>query len=238
VVLVLLFGIIGGVIYAANTVNRATATAETNDRIAQTMRNNIAQIDPAVARPNPDPYLPTNGKLTLYDTMNDNTNKGFGWDEGNGCTFTGSVYQVNSANGCGAKNLELNNFAFEIQVDFTLVNGYQGASILFRFVPDSPRTFYVFSIYNDGTYAFEANATSLSGANITPIIKTATPSIAIHRGVSTNVIAIVAIGSTIDLYANNVKIDSITDSSSNYGGMVLSNDGSSVNFSNAKLWTF
>ncbi len=232
-VLVLLFGIVG----AAKTINRATATDAINSTIAQTNARNIAQLNPALVASNPDPYPPTNGKLTLYDPMHDNTNQGFGWQEDNNCKFTGTAYQVKS--GCSAYNIELNNFAFEITVDFTQTSSLQEADVFFRTV-GSPDTWYVFSIYNDGTYNFDAGATNLLGATVFPIPSTdsAIKSDAIHQGAQTNIIAIVAIGSTIDLYANGVKINSFNDSSSNYGGMFLSNTGSPVNFSNAKLWTF
>lgn len=236
-VTVLLLGIIGGVIaiHAATTINPAMATDAINSSIAQMNARNIAQLDPALVTANPDPYPPTNGKLTLYDPMHDNTNKGFGWQEDNDCRFTGTAYQVNLV--CSAKNLELNNFAFEIAVDFTQASSYQGASVYFRNV-DSPSTYYAFSIYNDGTYFFNAGATSLLGGRIDAISTSAIKSDAIHQGAQRNIMAIVAIGSTIDLYVNGVKINSFEDSSSNYGGLFLANADSPVNFSNAKLWTF
>ncbi len=234
--MVLLLGIMGGgLIYASRTVNRATATDAINSTIAQMNVRNIAQLDPALATANPDPYPPPNGKLTLYDPMHDNSNKGFGWEEGSGCTFTGTAYQVNGT--CSAINLELNNFAFEITVAFTQTSSPQGADVFFRNV-DSPNTDYVFTIHNNGTYDFDAGATSLLGGHVTPILVTSMTSDAIHQGAQTNVIAIVANGSTIDLYANGVKINSFEDSSSNYGGMFLANTDLPVNFSNAKLWTF
>ena len=128
--LVLILGIIGGaLIYVSTTVNRATATDATNSSIAQANARNIAQLVPALVASNPDPYSPTNGKLTLYDPMHDNSNQGFGWQEDNGCAFTGSAYQVNSS--CTANNLQLNNFAFEIEVDFTQASS-QGADGFFR----------------------------------------------------------------------------------------------------------
>ncbi len=233
-VLVLLFGSIGEVIYRANTIDRATATDAINSTIAQMNARNIAQLDPALAASNPDPYPPTNGKLTLYDPMHDNTNQGFGWQEGNVCMFTGTAYQVEGA--CSANNLELNNFAFEITVDFTQSSG-QGASVFFRDVP-SPDTFHAFTINNNGTYDFDVGAKTLLGGDVSPISLFGIQSDAIHQGAQTNTIAIVAIGSTIDLYANDVKINSFEDSSSNYGGLFLANTSSPVNFSNAKLWTF
>ena len=233
--LALLFASIGGVIYAANTVNRATATDAINSTIAQMNARNSAQLDPALAASNPDPYPPTNGKLTLYDPMHDNTNQGFGWEEDSDCIFTGTGYQVKLV--CNASNLEVNDFAFEITVDFTQTSSLQGADVFFRNVR-SPDTFYAFTIYNNGTYAFDAQATNLLGARVNPISLADIQSDAIHQGAQTNTIAIVAIGSTIDLYANGVKINSFEDSSSNYGSMFLAYDGSPVNFSNAKLWTF
>jgi serine/threonine protein kinase len=233
-VLVLLFGIIGGVIYASKTINRATATDAINSSIAQANARNIAQLDPALVASTPDPYPPTNGKLTLYDPMHDNSNQGFGWDEGNGCHFTGTAYQVNST--CTANNLQLNNFAFEIEVDFTQTSS-QYADVFFRNL-NSPDTWYAFTIYNNGTYDFESSATTLLGGRVTPILLTAIRSDAIHQGALTNTIAIVANGSTIDLYANGVKLNSFNDSSSNYGGMFLASGNPPVNFRNAKLWTF
>ncbi len=234
-VLVLLFGSFGGVIYAAKTVNPATATDAINSTIAQTNAKNIAQLDPALATSTPDPYPPTNGKLTLYDPMHDNSNQGFGWqDDNNYCKFTGTAYQVKGL--CGAANIELNDFAFEITVDFTQTDPSQSAQVEFRDAYP-PGTWYAFSIYGNGTYDFQAVAHNLLGAWVYPISLLGIQSDAIHQGAQTNTIAIVAIGSTIDLYANGVKLNSFEDNSSNYGGMNLSSFNS-ANFSNAKLWTF
>lgn len=236
-VLVLLFGGIGEVIYRSNTVNRAVANNGINSSITQTNAKNRTQISKSLATSNPDPYSPGNGKLTLYDSMHDNSNQGFGWDEGNGCTFTGSTYQIAStAPGCGAKNVELNDFAFEIEVGFTQ-KSIEAASIFFRFA-SSPETFYALRIYNDGTYDFEASATSLSGTQVIPIYKTGISSDTIRKGIQNNVIAIVAVGSTITLYINRMKVDSFQDDSSNYGTISLSSEDGTVDFSNAKVWTF
>ena len=220
----LLLGSIGGVIYGANTVNRATATDAINSTIAQMNARNISQLDPALVAANPDSYPPTNGKLTLYDPMHDNSNQGFGWYNDNKyCKFTGTAYQVTSI--CSATNIEVNNFAFEITVE-------QGADVYFRSVPGA---WYEFSIYDDGTYGFQATAQNHFGRWVYPIQTQGIRSDALHVG-STNIIAIVASGSTIDLYANHVKINSFNDDSSNYGEIELSGNGAL--FSNAKLWTF
>ena len=188
-----------------------------------------------------NPYSPGTGTLALNDPLTDNS-LGYFWGEGgdsNGnCGFTSSAYHATvSASGtyhfCAASASNFSNFAFEVQM--TIIKGNY-AGIVFR-LDNTNHTFYYFRIGIDGSYGFDdydgdSYGTPTSGTNS-----------AINIGLNqSNVIAVVANGSKMDLYVNNHMVNSVADTTYNQGevGVAVSNSANPTEaiFTNAKVWTF
>jgi eukaryotic-like serine/threonine-protein kinase len=189
---------------------------------------------------NPDPYA-AGGKLVLLDPLRDNS-LGFAWDEGSfsdgGCTFSGGAYHVLSAKTqafhyCVANYGIYHNFSFEAQVQ--VIKGDCGG-LIFR-ADSSTSSLYLFEVCRDGSFSLYLYKGS---AHSTLLAHGASP--AIEPGLKqVDVLAVVAQGSTIALYANKKRIASVRDSSYSQGqiGLVADafNDQTEVVFSNARLWT-
>jgi len=95
---------------------------------------------------------------------------------------------------------------------------------------------YLFVISQDGKYGLYLFANSSS------VLLRGGSSTAINTGLNqSNLLAVVANGSTIDLYVNNQKIDGVTDSTYSQGkfgvGALNLNSPTEVVFGNAKVWT-
>ena len=184
--------------------------------------------------------------MALNDPLRDNS-LGYQWAEGrdntgDNCQFTGGAYHVSesSTSGgyyCGAFP-DFSNFAFEVQM--TIIKG-DLAGIGFR-LDNTHNTSYAFYVGQDGTYELYR----AQGTTILQILVQPASSSAVHQGLGqTNVIAVVAKGSTITLYVNRQQIASVTDSTYSHGqiGLVAaaySTGGhpTEVVYSNAKVWTF
>jgi len=196
---------------------------------------------------NPDPYPPMNRTLTLDDPLSDNSqgNSWQGIDTRLGtCTFTGGAYHVsailnNSTNDCVASPT-FSNFAYQVQM--TIVKG-DGGGISFR--EDNARgNGYYFALgRQNGVWGYVLwkfiNCTSNTCQ--VPELRSGT-SAAINTGLNqSNLVAVVASGSTIDLYVNHQKIDSVSDNSYSSGQIGVAatylKSPTEVVFSNAKVWT-
>ncbi len=187
-----------------------------------------------------DPYTGSTTTL-LVDPLSNNSN-GYFWNEGNdsngACEFTGGSYQVSASQGttryCVASTTDFSNLSYEVQM--TIFQGDCGG-ITFR-ADSANSNLYFFRVCQDGSYALKlyvdnmnANAQTLTGHS----------SSSIHKGLNqSNTIAVVANVSTIDLYVNQQKIDSVSDSTYNHGqvGLVADavNSPTEVVFSDAKVW--
>ena len=205
---------------ATPTVN-ATATAHAN-----------ATATAAVE----DPYTHS-GTLFFTDSLSDNS-KGHGWDENSNCAFNNGTYHaiapnVNFSDYCLAQNTNLGNFVFEVQMK--ILKGDAGG-VVFRAESVNPSNqLYAFSIGQDGSYYLH-----LQNASGYPIL-TKGNNPAINQGLNaTNLIAVVAQGSTITLYVNHQPIDKVTDSTYNHGWIgtfvVPYTQQTEVAFSNARVW--
>jgi len=203
--------------------------------------DNILQRNSLLNAGTANPYSPNTGTLALNDSLSDNSN-GYFWGEGNdsggGCEFSGSAYhiyvsQLTSVHYCPAGVTNFSNFTYQVQM--TVVRGDAGG-IVFR-VDDGKKTEYAFTIGSDGTYNFD----TYSIDNLSHTLKSGS-STAINTGLNqSNLIAVVANGSSIDLYVNNQHVDSVSDSTYSQGkiGVAASSNGNltEVVFSNAKVWT-
>lgn len=232
IVLVAVFARGGGP--TGGTDYNATATAQ-----AQEQLTNIAATAQAQAAANPDPYQPS-GTLALIDPLSQpsawTTASDTNW--GGQCQFVNGAYQVSQSissrlNICSNNNqATYSNFAFE--VNMTINQGDCGG-LTMRNIGDNSNLYY-FRVCQDGNYLF-SKYTSHSGSTIL-----SGNSSAINPGTNqSNVIAVVANGSSFDLYVNSKKIDSASDNTYSQGFIGLSADALSnqtvVTYQNARVWT-
>src|SRR6266568_5232548 len=190
------------------------------------------------------PYPPY-GTLALDDPLSDNSH-GYEWNEGPGdsfgtCAFTGGAYHVNVLQRPGKGCVASTNFSdFAYQVQMTIVKG-DGGDIIIR--DDTKGDGYYFFIGQDGTYEFGIYNCPDNNCTSRPLLPLRSPSgTAINTGLNqSNLVAVVAKGSTIELYVNNHHIDSVSDSSYSRGqigvGAYDGNSPTEVVFRDAKVWT-
>src|SRR5216683_3008766 len=159
------------------------------------------------------------------------------WEERTGCTFTAQAYHVSidsqDINPCFLQGITFSNFVFEVRM--TIIAGNTGG-ILFRDSGGNGKgLFYYLSIDTNGLYylSFYVDRQSSNFHNL--INGTAS---AFRTGLGqTNIIAMVANGSTFDLYVNQQYLDSVSGNSSEQGSIALVADGvSEVVYSEAKVW--
>src|SRR6266704_1041633 len=189
--------------------------------------------------PSPQNPYPPYGTLALDDPLSYNSHFwSVGGDSSGTCDFTGGAYHVNAiqqpGKGCVA-NPRFSDFAYQVQM--TIVKG-DGGDILFR--DDTKGNGYYFFIGQDGKY--ESGTYNCNGNNCKFNALRSGSSPAINTGLNqTNLVAVVASGSTIDLHVNNQKIDSYSDSTYSQGliGVAAAdvNNPTEVVFSDAKVWT-
>jgi serine/threonine protein kinase len=189
---------------------------------------------------NPDPY-PPGGTLALYDPLS-KTNIAYGWDEGtnsvgDGCKLTGGAYHVkeitpNYLHQCIAESTDFKNFAFEVQM--TIIKGGSGG-IIFR-ADGSSGKWYDLDISQNGQY-FVARYDGFKPGG--KIITSGTAS-SFKAGLNqSNSIAVVANGSTFNLYVNGQEVITFSDSTYSHGqiGVLASDSPTEVEYNNAKVWT-
>jgi len=201
------------------------------DTTATAQANAVATL----STDNPNPY--GSGTLALYDPLSDNSH-GYGWS--NACMFTGGTYHASEQNtssffGC-YESVDFSNFTFEVQMQITKGNC---GGILFRSDSTTGKQ-YSFFVCQNGYYRLDLYVDN-TGANAKALASNSSSAINIGLNAS-NVIAVVANGSTLDLYVNKQKIASVTDSSYSHGRIGLSawavNNPTEVVYSNARAWTF
>ncbi len=194
----------------------------------------------AITEPNPYTH---GGRLVLNDQLRNN-NLGYQWEEGQrdlgGCAFIGGSYHVTQPqqgffHSCIALNTDFANFVYEVHM--TLVTGNYGGMV---FRADRATThFYYFRIGLDGNY-FLTSYVDKEPAHAR--VLASGPSSSINTGLGqTNIIAIVAQGSSLDLYVNYEKVAHVTDNTYSHGqiGVFAGDSGNAADgvFSNVKVWT-
>ena len=245
VVVLVAAGIIGAI--AVNNTNtqhaNATATAQTQaQHVTATAVVNTNLTATAVAITTTYPF---SNKQVLNDPLTDNS-KGFNWDEGTNttggaCTFSGQSYhlfekQSGYFNYCVAHNTNFMNFTYEVEM--MVAQGDAGGLIFRANTSGQSPAFYYFRLNQDGTYYFflyvdstATNARTLAHGNATGF----------NTGLNqTNLISVVAKGSTLALYVNKQQVTSVTDSTFTSGQIGLTadyiNSSTEVVYTNAKVW--
>jgi hypothetical protein len=190
-----------------------------------------------------DPYI-HQGKLVLNDPLYNNIS-GYNWSVltpssgGNVCQFEEGHYHDSDSKAskkitpCIARANNFSDFVFEVQM--TIIQGDCGG-IAFRYNIHTINLYY-FAVCQYGGYGLYV----YQNTTIKEIIDGNSASF-IYTGLKqTNLVAVVARGSTITLYINRNPIASISDSTSMVGqlGVVAASVVSSeteVVYSNAKVW--
>ncbi len=218
----------------------ATATVQTNLTGTATIQSNFTATA-TVATANAEPY-PIQGTLALSDPLSqpnsdwtNNSNSSLG----QACQFTQGAYHIRQyktgfLHTCIDSSHDLSNFTFEVQM--TIIKGDCGG-IQVRY-DRAKNSDYTFSICQDGSYDFRLFIDPI-GPQVEMLTGGRTS--AIHAGPDqSNVIAVVANGSSFDLYINHQKIDSAHDATYSHGKIALTAEAfanpTEVVFSNAKVW--
>ena len=190
----------------------------------------------------PNPYPPNSGSLAVSDPLHDNS-KSYGWDITptlyGSCDFGGGAYHViasvvGSYHRCGAQNMgSFSNFAYEVQMS---ILGGDCGGVIFRGDFASYR-YYYFQICADGSFDYSiytrqgTPAKTLPGSN---------PNI--NGGLNQpNLLAVVALDTSITIYVNHEAIYHIQDSTYSQGqiGVAAENvnaPSTEVAFSNLNIW--
>src|SRR6266581_733894 len=221
---------------------KGTATAE-----ARTITTTpVAAVTTTITTPanatNPalqNPYPSFSGTLVLNDPLNNNS-QGYNWDEGTGtCQFSARGYFITETQQkrfqyCTARTTDFSNFAYQVQMVIT--KGDYGG-IIFRANATTGQYYYL-RIGQDGSYYLlvyvdnQASHARILTSGLTP---------SIHMGLNqSNLVAVVARNSTIDLYVNKQYITTVNDHSYSHGqiAVVAEDEGNLtlVLFSNARVW--
>ncbi len=233
-IVILLLILIGGVVFgvlqysaARSAANAAMATA--------TAHANATATASAIAATR-DPYT-HNGTLVFSDPLSDNS-MGHGWSQdAPNCVFTGGAYHAiapdaNFPDYCLAGASNFSNFVIEAQMQ--IIKGDAGGFV-FRVEDTNPNKLYAFYIGQDGSYNL-----NLQNPTGFPLLANGTNP-AIKKGLNqTNLIAVVAQGSSIMLYVNHTLIKTVTDSTYT-GGQIGTfvapyTKPSEAVFTNLKVW--
>ena len=232
--------------YTAHINATATAQAQVNTpataQVQATVRAQANATATAVAL-----QSPYGGTLALNDPLRDNS-QGHDWGQGYAaqCTFSDGVLHVPvmpavgpDYRSCIAANTNFSNFAYQVQM--TITKG-DGGGIIFRSNSSGSQLYY-FRVGQDGSYDLNLSTGQAPDKKVQ-----SGSSSAIRTGLNqSNVIAVVAGGSAINLYVNHRLIASVNDGTYSQGaiGVFAFDNGhpqsnivsTEAVFSNAKVWT-
>ncbi len=240
IALVIIIGgaLIGVFAYNSGQKSNADATATAQQNATATARA-IAQATAnanATATAIASNY-PFSNNQVLNDPLSDN-NKGFNWQTGTFCNFTGSAYhvsdnQTNTFSTCFGTNTNYSNFTFEAEM---VISKGDGGGLIFRGNATTNQLYRV-SFYTTGDYGIYVYVDN-TGSNARILKTDKLPS-----GVdltNTNTVAVVARGSSLSIYLNQTLLTTVTDSTFTKGQIGFSaydiTNATEVIFTNAKLW--
>jgi predicted negative regulator of RcsB-dependent stress response len=228
--------------YSTATAQAAATTLAYRNATATAWANATATARPVMLQ---NPYPPYHGILALDDHLRNN-GLGYGWDiystyQFNNCQFASGEYesttatgQMEASNDCIAEKTNFTNFVYQAQV--TILKGNCGG-LVWR-ADSKANDFFEFHVCSDGIFEVY---NSFMGLFSSPYLYG--PNAAIHKGLGqTNILAVVAIGSTMTIYINGQKIGAFTDNY-NPGGQIglesteIAGVKTIVVFQNARVWT-
>jgi len=202
----------------------------------------------ATALTDPNPYPPHKGLIKLNESLTDNDGSG-GWMDyssdptttNQGCAFTNDSYattqpqlSTSEVTPCLAYNTDFQDFAYQI----TMTASGQGSAGGLVFRQCAPGAFYYFYIASDGSYGLWIN-TGKYGKTLTEGY-----SKAIYAGTASNVLGVVASGSTLDLYINQQHLTTVNDATYSWGRIGTAvrtpdrTEATERTFNNAQVWAF
>lgn len=206
-----------------------------------------AEAVAATATANPDPYT-VRGQLVLNDQLDDNSNAvwmNYTSDSrpfNQGCVFQDGSYDISrdiqrapGLHACLASETHFANFAYQIEME--CLQGQSGG-LVFR--AGDLQHFYYFAINTDGSYALWLK----DGPDTRGKMLTAGTSIFIKRGDHRlNILAVVADGQMLRLYANYELLITVQDTmygSGKIGTAVGASDRLATEclFNEAKVWSW
>ncbi|MFL5699459.1 MAG: hypothetical protein ACJ797_20455, partial [Ktedonobacteraceae bacterium] len=203
---------------ATGIASEATATATA---VEATATATIAQATANAINPTATAYTKTvtPGSPALNDPLQSNSSNN--WDVtnlpgGGGCAFTGGAYHASMPQKgyiapCFAQATSFSNFSYQVQM--TIVKGDQGGIALRA--NTNKGSFYYFHISTSGTYALETYS-NYNPSRSQTLIQGTSP--AIKTGLNqTNLITVVANGSSLKLFVNMQQIASVSDGAYNGG---------------------
>ena len=221
----------------SNTPQSGTGVTPTPTHVSPTQVP--SQIpSPTAPPPKAISYPPAGWTVALSDPLSTPGNWQNGSDpsSGSSCQFSGGTYRIQAKNlnyFCTGPAPVFSDLAFE--VNMTIIQGSCGG-IWFRgnFSVGAPA--YFFQVCQDQRYILFLYGRS----GIQTLLSNTSP--AIHAGLNqSNLIAVVTIGNHFDLYINQQKIDSTSDSTLSSGQINIAavggNNLTEVVFRDAKVWT-
>ena len=240
---ILLLLLVVFVIVLGGNVFYFTFFGKTNARSSLATNNqNITPVGKSAGITNP--YAPHLGMLVLQDPLVDNT-RGYDWNElmtsTYACKFEAGVYHVIQTQypfftDCFAEHVGVHFSNFTFQVQMKIIQGDCGG-IAFR-ADSTEKQFYFFRVCQNKFYDLRR---FVDNTNRTAQLLTSGFSSAIVTGINaTNLVAVVAQGSELDLYVNQQDVQGITDTAYSDGKIAVaaSQNGNptEVIFSNIMIW--
>jgi serine/threonine protein kinase len=214
--------------------SRPTTTTPPTAILQANPTQSIATSPP---QPAPTPTTQTGATLVLNDPLT--TQDANQWDVFSyaggvgGCGFTNGAYhatitQTGSFGSCMARATNFANFTYQVQMTILSGTTYDGGGLIFR---ANSGAAYRFRVGVNGSFDLVDQVQSLISSS-SPAIKTGLN--------QTNLLAVVAKGSSISLYVNRQLIANVQDSISSSGEIgMLAVDFSmptDVAFSHARVW--
>jgi hypothetical protein len=260
IVLVVIFLIAGSVVgvfaFNKHTADlNAAATAAAITQTQQADRNGtstavvIAQTQAAATQTAVavSQMYPFSTNLIMNDPLTDNS-KGFGWDTGFGCSFTGGAYhvsdtQANSFVPCFSARSNFSNFT--LQVDMTIDQGDTSTNTAAAggliFASDSTGSNgYILYVDLNGVYVLGIlRGGKVANKDVLKVGQSSSFRIGLNQP---NTLSVVLYNGHILLYANSQLITCANDTTYTSGGVgFISSRGQTktttdVAYSNAKLW--
>ena len=185
---------------------------------------------------------PFSANVKLTDPLTDNS-KGNQWKTSSNCNFGADGYHITESSSstyitCSATNTNFSDFTYQVQM--TVTKG-DGGGLVFRGTnaDSGSGQYYRLFVTQDGFYFLSAVVDDSTGTHSRSLASGL--STAITQGhFQSNLIGVVARGSTIMVYINKQQVATVTDSTHSQGQIgVLAVDftnSTEVVYSNAEVW--